>query len=184
MRLKVSQSIQLAKSNRTLNKEEVIAHLEKALYVSKIASYAQGLQLIEEAAKEYDFGKIDLARVAEIWRDGCIIRARFLGDITNAYRSSKDPEHLLLAFSKTVVDYFPSLKYICNVANDFNVPTVAFDMARNYIIQYSTPQLPLNLTQIQRDFFGAHTYQRTDKQGSYHTNWSGDRKEVESTDTH
>jgi 6-phosphogluconate dehydrogenase len=184
LRLKVSQSIQLAKSNRTLNKEEVIAHLEKALYVSKIASYAQGLQLIEEAAKEYDFGKIDLARVAEIWRDGCIIRARFLGDITNAYRSSKDPEHLLLAFSKTVVDYFPSLKYICNVANDFNVPTVAFDMARNYIIQYSTPQLPLNLTQIQRDFFGAHTYQRTDKQGSYHTNWSGDRKEVESTDTH
>jgi len=184
LRNKISQAIRLEKSKHSVNKQEVINHLEKALYVAKIASYAQGLQLIEEAAKEYDFGTMDLARVAEIWRAGCIIRARFLGDITNAYRSTKNPEHLLLAFSKTVVDYFPSLKYVCNIANEYDVPTVAFDMARNYIIQYSSSHLPLNLTQIQRDFFGAHTYVRIDKKGTFHTNWSSDRKEVESTSDH
>lgn len=181
LRVKISKVIQLTKSSHQLNKKEVIDHLERALYVAKVASYAQGLQLIEEASKEYGFGNIDMARIAEIWRAGCIIRAKFLNDITQSYRSSKNPEHLLLAFSSSVMNYFSSLKYICNIANEFNVPTVAFDMARNYIIQYSSETLPLNLTQIQRDFFGAHTYQRIDKKGSYHTNWSGDRKEVESS---
>lgn len=184
LRTNLSKRIKLSSSSTKANKEEVIEHLEKALYVAKIAFYSQGIELIQEAAKEYGFGELDIARIAEIWRAGCIIRARFLNEISSAYRSQKNLPHLILAFEKSIIENWKSLQFICNTSIQFNVPTIAFDTARSYLIQYTSEKLPLNLTQAQRDFFGAHTYQRIDKEGTYHTNWSGDRKESRQESQH
>ncbi|MDD9954589.1 MAG: NADP-dependent phosphogluconate dehydrogenase [Candidatus Woesearchaeota archaeon] len=162
------------------DKEQIIKDLEQALYVAKIACYTQGIELMQAGDKEYEFGGLDIASIAEIWRDGCIIRANFLGDITDAYRKNP-PSNLLLAavFKAAVTEGMTAVNNVCVAAIHAHVPFMAFDASRDYILQATSERLPQNLTQGQRDFFGAHTYKRTDKKGTFHTEWSGDRSEKE-----
>ncbi|MEM7784841.1 MAG: decarboxylating NADP(+)-dependent phosphogluconate dehydrogenase [Planctomycetota bacterium] len=158
------------------DQQAFIADLEKALYASKIVSYAQGYQLMraisEEKAWELNFGAIAL-----MWRGGCIIRSRFLGNIRDAFE--KDPEltNLLLDpfFEKAVEDAQSSWRNVVATAVRLGIPMPAISSALAYYDGYRTDRLPANLLQAQRDYFGAHTYERVDKPRGefFHTNWTG-----------
>jgi len=151
--------------------------LEQALYVAKISSYAQGMGLIAAAARnrDYGFGSLDLAAIAGIWRGGCIIRARFLDDIARAFEESPGLANLMAArtFAKRVQERLPSLAEVTTQARSMRVPTMAMDASLAYILEVTSARLPgASLTQAQRDYFGSHTYQRTDAAGVFHTEWT------------
>ena len=158
----------------------VLRDLENALYLGKIAAYSQGIDLIQKGDKEYKFGGIKIAKIAQIWRAGCIIRAQFLDEITKSYQQNPKLMSLMAApnFKKEIKDNFESLNKICKLAIDLNLPFMAYDTSRSYIIQSFSKRLPANLIQGLRDFFGAHTYERTDKKGSFHLDWLGNKKEI------
>jgi len=151
-----------------------------ALYASKVVAYAQGFDLIVAGAKEYDWD-IDLGQIAKIWRAGCIIRARFLNRITEAY--ARDPELIsLLAdpyFADAVAEGEAAWRRVVGVAAAAGVPAPGFSSALAYFDSLASERLPAALIQGQRDFFGAHTYRRIDKDGVFHTRWSEDRSEIE-----
>jgi 6-phosphogluconate dehydrogenase len=144
-----------------------------ALYCSKICSYAQGMALIAEAAREYNW-ELDFGRIALMWRGGCIIRARFLEDIRDAY--AKDPAltNLLLdPFFREAIEARQShWRQVVSQAVQLGIPTPAFSSALAYYDSYRRDRLPANLLQAQRDYFGAHTYERIDKDGVFHTEWT------------
>ena len=149
-----------------------------ALYASKVVAYSQGFDQIAAASAERGWG-IDRGAMARIWRGGCIIRARFLDRITEAYE--RTPElPLLLAdeyFADAVGRGVPAWRRIVARAAATGVPTPAFSSSLAYYDGVRAERLPANLIQAQRDFFGAHTYQRTDRAGTFHTDWTGDRTE-------
>ena len=163
------------KPRRGIITPKEVTDLENALYVSKIASYAQGISLMQAAAEEYNFGGLNIGEIARIWRAGCIIRAKFLDEITHAYRMNPDLENLMLApaFREAINESMGSLKRVSRTATTLEVPIMAIDSAKNFILQASRRKLPANLTQAQRDYFGAHTYRRIDREGSFHTDWTG-----------
>ncbi|WP_175921484.1 NADP-dependent phosphogluconate dehydrogenase [Burkholderia latens] len=150
-----------------------IEALRRALYLSKVISYAQGFAQLRTASEEYGWN-LDLGTIAKIFRAGCIIRARFLQKITDAY--AKDPAlaNLLLDpyFKDIAANYQASLRDVVVAAVKAGVPVPAFASAVAYFDSYRSERLPANLVQAQRDFFGAHTFERTDKSGSFHANWS------------
>ncbi len=151
-----------------------------ALYASKIVAYAQGLDEIFAGAKEYDWS-IDVGAVARIWRGGCIIRAKFLNRITEAYDSAgTPPASLLLApyFTDAITSAQDAWRRVVAGAAQSGIPTPGFGAALSYYDGLRSERLPAALIQGQRDFFGAHTYKRVDKEGTFHTLWSGDRTEV------
>ncbi len=143
-----------------------------ALYASKILSYAQGMSLLRIASAEYDY-HLDLAEIARIWRAGCIIRAGLLGDITAAYRRNPALSNLLLddAFRQAVESRQAALRHVLQTAIGLGIPALALGSALAYYDAYRSERLPANLTQAQRDFFGAHTYRRVDQEGIFHTDW-------------
>ncbi|MGT0197204.1 NADP-dependent phosphogluconate dehydrogenase [Burkholderia pyrrocinia] len=147
--------------------------VRRALYLSKVISYAQGFAQLRTASEEYGWN-LDLGTIAKIFRAGCIIRARFLQKITEAY--AKDPAlaNLLLDpyFQDIAANYQASLRDVVVAAVKAGVPVPAFASAVAYFDSYRSERLPANLVQAQRDFFGAHTFERTDKPGSFHANWS------------
>ncbi|AKM02005.1 MULTISPECIES: NADP-dependent phosphogluconate dehydrogenase [Burkholderia cepacia complex] len=147
--------------------------VRRALYLSKVISYAQGFAQLRTASGEYGWN-LDLGTIAKIFRAGCIIRARFLQKITDAY--AKDPAlaNLLLDpyFKDIAANYQASLRDVVVAAVKAGVPVPAFASAVAYFDSYRSERLPANLVQAQRDFFGAHTFERTDKPGSFHANWS------------
>ncbi|NHV25823.1 NADP-dependent phosphogluconate dehydrogenase [Burkholderia sp. D-99] len=147
--------------------------VRRALYLSKVISYAQGFAQLRTASEEYGWS-LDLGTIAKIFRAGCIIRARFLQKITDAY--AKDPAlaNLLLDpyFKDIAANYQASLRDVVVAAVKAGVPVPAFASAVAYFDSYRSERLPANLVQAQRDFFGAHTFERTDKPGSFHANWS------------
>ncbi|WP_105132176.1 NADP-dependent phosphogluconate dehydrogenase [Burkholderia sp. BE12] len=147
--------------------------VRRALYLSKVISYAQGFAQLRTASEEYGWN-LDLGTIAKIFRAGCIIRARFLQKITDAY--AKDPAlaNLLLDpyFKDIAANYQTSLRDVVVAAVKAGVPVPAFASAVAYFDSYRSERLPANLVQAQRDFFGAHTFERTDKPGSFHANWS------------
>ena len=151
-----------------------------ALYASKVVAYSQGFDQIAAASAQYGWG-IDRGAMARIWRGGCIIRARFLDRITEAY--TRDPElPLLLAdpyFTGVVGEGVAAWRRIVAAAATHGVPAPAFASSLAYYDAVRAERLPAALTQAQRDYFGAHTYQRTDREGTFHTDWSGDRREGE-----
>lgn len=161
-----------------------LKHMEQALYVAKIASYAQGLQLLKAADRAYDFGGLEIGEIARLWRAGCIIRARFLGDITQAYRGNPQLPNLIVApqFRQVVAQGMASLVQVCAAATQAHIPLMAFDASKNYLLQATSSRLPMNLTQLQRDFFGAHTYQRLDRPGVFHTVWTDPARPEASAD--
>ncbi|PRH14101.1 NADP-dependent phosphogluconate dehydrogenase [Burkholderia multivorans] len=150
-----------------------IEAVRRALYLSKVISYAQGFAQLRTASEEYGWN-LDLGTIAKIFRAGCIIRARFLQKITDAY--AKDPAlaNLLLDpyFRGIAEQYQASLREVVVAAVKAGVPVPAFASAVAYFDSYRSARLPANLVQAQRDFFGAHTFERTDKPGSFHANWS------------
>ncbi|HXI40232.1 MAG TPA: decarboxylating NADP(+)-dependent phosphogluconate dehydrogenase [Bryobacteraceae bacterium] len=153
-----------------------IEDVRRALYCSKMISYAQGYMLLREAAKEEGW-HLNFGGIALMWRGGCIIRSRFLGKIKEAYDKNPQLKNLLLDdfFSKTLNEYQASWRRGIINAIQYGVPTPAFSTALSFYDGYRTARLPANLLQAQRDFFGAHTYERVDKPRGqfFHTNWTG-----------
>ncbi|MFD3924346.1 NADP-dependent phosphogluconate dehydrogenase [Streptomyces sp. NPDC058595] len=153
--------------------------VEQALYASKIVSYTQGFHQIQAGSEEYGWN-IDLGSVAAIWRAGCIIRAAFLDRIRGAYDAQRDLPSLLAdkQFAEEIGAAQDDWREVIATAVRQGVPTPGFAAALSYYDALRAERLPAALTQGQRDFFGAHTYRRTDREGSFHTLWGGDRSEV------
>jgi 6-phosphogluconate dehydrogenase len=152
--------------------EEFIEAVRRALYSSKICAYAQGFSLMRAASLQYAWD-LNLGDIAKIFRGGCIIRAQFLNHIMEAYNNKKDIYNLLLAdyFKEVVSEYQKDWRMVLNTAISHGIPIPAFTSALSYYDSYRSARLPMNLLQAQRDYFGAHTYMRTDKDGIYHTQW-------------
>jgi len=183
---RVKAAVELPKQAGTFSgdKEEMIKAIHDALYASKIISYAQGFQLMREAAKEYDW-TLNYGDIALMWRGGCIIRSQFLGDIKKAYEKTPELDNLLLAdfFSEAMAKADAGWRKAVIAGIELNVPTPTFSSALAYFDGYRTARLPANLLQAQRDYFGAHTYERTDKPRGefYHTDWTGHGGDVSSS---
>ncbi|MDR9444022.1 MAG: NADP-dependent phosphogluconate dehydrogenase [Microbacteriaceae bacterium] len=177
-----SSKPELAKQTTTWNidRKELIEKVRKALFASKIIAYSQGFDAIQAGAKEFDWD-IDLGEVAKIWRAGCIIRARFLNRITEAYKTEPDLQALLFAdyFQKAIADSLPAWREVVANSALAGIPNPAFSSSLSYYDGLRAERLPAALVQGQRDFFGAHTYKRIDKPGSFHTLWSADRTEIQ-----
>ena len=162
------------------NREGFIEDVRLALYASKVVAYAQGFDQIQAASEEYGWG-IDRGAMARIWRGGCIIRARFLNRITEAYERNPELPSLLVDpyFTEEVAKGVSAWRRIVSMAALAGVPVPAFGSSLSYYDSLRAERLPAALIQGQRDFFGAHTYKRIDAEGSFHTLWSGDHTEVE-----
>lgn len=158
--------------------KEMVECLRQALYMSKIISYAQGFSELRMASEAYDW-QLRYGEIAQIWRAGCIIRAQFLDLITEAFDKKPTLANLMLDdyFKRILHDYQPSLRKIVSLAVEAGVPAPAFSSAIAYYDSYRAERLPANIIQAQRDYFGAHTYERTDREGTYHFDWYGDRGE-------
>ena len=158
------------------DKAAFVENIRQALYASKIISYAQGYTLMRTAAKTYGWN-LNYGGIALMWRGGCIIRSVFLGKIKEAY--DKDPalSNLLLDpyFKSTVEKLVPAWRKVAAAACAYGIPAPTMTSALSYFDGYTTERLPANLLQAQRDYFGAHTYERLDKPRGefFHTNWTG-----------
>jgi 6-phosphogluconate dehydrogenase len=172
-RTKASRVLRGPSGKYSGNPKELLQAVHDALYASKICSYAQGFSLMRAAAREYGWG-LKFGEIASIWRGGCIIRARFLGRIKEAFENKPDLENLLLdPYFKEIMDKAqPGWRRLVSIAAERGVPIPAFSSALSYFDSYRTERLPANLIQAQRDYFGAHTYQRVDRPGTFHTEWS------------
>ncbi len=157
-------------------REAFVADLEQALYASKIVSYAQGYMLMRAIAQERGWS-IDLGATARIWRGGCIIRSRFLGDITSAYEHHPELENLMLApfFASALAEADAAWRRVVAGAVSAGIPSPAMSAALAFFDGYRSARLPANLLQAQRDYFGAHTYERVDRARGefFHTDWIG-----------
>jgi 6-phosphogluconate dehydrogenase len=174
---RVAASGELAGPDVTFEGDEdvLIDDIRQALYASKICSYAQGFALMRAAAEEYDWD-LDYGEIAMMWRAGCIIRARFLGRIKDAYDRNAGLANLLLDpyFKEQVRKAQTGWRRVVIEATRAGIPVPAFASALAYYDSYRSAQLPANLLQAQRDFFGAHTYERVDKPRGefFHTHWT------------
>jgi len=166
------EAIQNEKNNFEGNKDEFLEAIREALYMSKICCYAQGFAQMKEASASYNWD-LQLGDLAMIWREGCIIRAQFLQKIKDAYDLDNDLQNLLLDpyFKGIVEKYQQSLRKVASTAILTGTPVPTFASAINYFDSYTAKDLPANLIQAQRDYFGAHTYERKDKAGTFHTDW-------------
>jgi len=158
----------------TVDKKELIELVRYSLYISKICSYTQGMNLIKEAGKAHNW-HLNLGAIARIWKGGCIIRAKFLDRIKAAYDRNADLNSLLIdpEFAKETNDRQAALRKVVGLAIQSGIGVPAFSASLAYYDSYRRARLPANLTQAQRDFFGAHTYERVDgKPGFFHSEWS------------
>jgi 6-phosphogluconate dehydrogenase len=146
--------------------------LEAALWAAKVSSYAQGLALLQASSAERDYN-LNLSEIARIWTGGCIIRAKLLAEIESAYAADPNLPNLMLSadIAPRMNERTQSLRTVIKVARDLGRPVPAMSAALDYFDSYRAARLPANLIQGQRDYFGAHTYQRTDKPGTFHTRW-------------
>jgi 6-phosphogluconate dehydrogenase len=162
------------------DKDAFVEDVRRALYASKLVAYAQGFDAIRAGAVEYNWN-IDLGAVSKIWRGGCIIRAQFLNRIADAYAVNAGLESLIFDpyFKDAVAKSVSSWRTVVAHAALAGIPVPAFGSSLSYYDGLRSPRLPAALVQGQRDFFGAHTYKRSDMPGTFHTLWSGDRTEVE-----
>ncbi len=158
------------------DRQSFVDQVRQALYTSKIVSYAQGYMLMRAAAHEYSWD-LNYGGVAQMWRSGCIIRSRFLGDIKQAFDDNTALNNLLIApfFADALADRQNAWRSVVAVAVQGGIPVPALSSALSFYDGFRSKQLPANLIQAQRDYFGAHTYERTDKPRGefFHTNWTG-----------
>lgn len=166
------------------DQEAFLKDVRAALYASKIVSYAQGYMLLRAAAQEYGWN-LNYGAIALMWRGGCIIRSRFLGKIKEAYAESPGLRNLLLApfFESEIQERQQSWRNVVSAAAKSGIPVPAMSTALNFYDSYRTERLPANLLQAQRDYFGAHTYERVDRPRGefFHTNWTGRGREAASS---
>jgi 6-phosphogluconate dehydrogenase len=155
------------------DRQQLVDAVRAALYASKICAYAQGMALLRAASAEYRYD-LDLGAVAALWRAGCIIRARFLDDVTAAYRTKPDLPNLLLDeyFRSAVHERDAGWRHAIRAATELGIAIPAMSSALAYYDAYRSARLPANLIQAQRDYFGAHTYERVDRDGTFHTEWA------------
>ncbi len=175
-RIQAGKSYERSNKMITDIKEEFIENIRKALYASKIISYAQGYSLMRSAAKEYDWD-LKFGDIALIWRGGCIIRSAFLGKIKEAFDRDPNLSNLILDpyFKSAIEDCLPSWRKVVATATEYGIPMPAMNAALSWFDSYTCANLPANLLQAQRDYFGAHMYERIDRPRGemYHTNWTG-----------
>jgi 6-phosphogluconate dehydrogenase len=180
-RVRASQKLRGPKVKaRIANREKFIEQVRQALYASKICSYAQGFVQLQVAAKENDW-PLDYGACALLWRGGCIIRAQFLDRIKEAFGKNPQLENLLLHpyFTSAVRKAQSSWRTVVITATKLGIPVPAFSSALAYYDGYRSERLPANLSQAQRDYFGAHKYERVDKPGIFHTDWLRARRQPE-----
>lgn len=174
-RVEASKTLPAPEAGKIRGRAAFAEDIRKALYASKICSYAQGFQLMRAAADEYKW-KLNYGDIALMWRGGCIIRAKFLGDIKAAFDKNPALPNLLLDafFIKAIADAQDSWRKVVATAVRYGVPVPAFSSALAYYDSYRTANLPANMLQAQRDYFGAHTYERVDKPRGqfFHTEWT------------
>jgi 6-phosphogluconate dehydrogenase len=157
----------------------LVDDVQEALYASKIVAYAQGFEHLAVGSKEFGWN-LDLGALATIWRGGCIIRAKFLDSIKQAYEQAPDLPNLMLApfFQEALATAQPAWRRVVKTAVDQGIPIPAFASSLAYYDGYRRARGPANLIQGLRDYFGSHTYHRVDRAGSYHTRWAQDGDEV------
>ncbi|KXB40383.1 phosphogluconate dehydrogenase [Bacteroidales bacterium KA00344] len=164
----------IAKSN--LDRQTLLDNIFAALYASKLVSYAQGFSVLQKASDDFEWS-LDMASIARMWRGGCIIRSVFLNDIAHAYEGADKPQHLLLApyFAKEIEQLLDGWKSLVAQAAGEGLPVPAFSSALNYFYSLTSENLPANMVQAQRDYFGAHTFERKDQPRGefFHENWTG-----------
>jgi 6-phosphogluconate dehydrogenase len=170
----------VGKFRESVNREEFIESVRRALYASKICSYAQGFFQLQAAAEERGWD-LKYGEIAMLWRGGCIIRAAFLERIKEAFDRDPGLENLLLDsyFKDAVGSSQEAWRSVISTAAQIGISTPAISAALNYYDGYRSEQLPHNLLQAQRDYFGAHTYERIDREGVFHTHWLSERREPE-----
>ncbi|MGE5399564.1 MAG: NADP-dependent phosphogluconate dehydrogenase [Ignavibacteriales bacterium] len=158
--------------NFSADKKKLTRQLEQALYFGMVTTYAQGMALLKKASESYGYG-LKLKEVAKIWRGGCIIRAALLEDILSAYSEKPDLQNLIAetAFAGKLNEKQADLRTVIQTAVEMGIPVPGMMASLAYFDSYRSAWLPANLVQAQRDFFGAHTYERIDKEGSFHTQW-------------
>ena len=154
------------------DRNELVSTMYNAFYLAAVACYAQGMALIREASKEFNY-KVDLAEVARIWKGGCIIRSKLLDPIKKAFQANPDLDNLLLdsSFSGMANANQPDLRRVVQLAAETGVPATCLGVTLAYIDSYRSEFLPANLLQALRDNFGAHTYKRLDREGIFHAEW-------------
>jgi 6-phosphogluconate dehydrogenase len=154
------------------NRDQFIEQVRRALYAAQLTTYAQGIALMQTASRDYQYD-LNIAEIARIWRGGCIIRAGLLEDIRTVYAQQPTLPNMLLAdqFREQMIRRQQDWRSVIHTAVDMGVPVSAFASALAYFDSYRSAQLPANLTQAQRDYFGAHTYRRVDQPGVFHTEW-------------
>lgn len=176
-RVRASKVFPISDKRYSGDRDKFIEAIRQALYASKICSYAQGFVQLEAAASELKWD-LNYGNISLLWRGGCIIRARFLEDIKRAFDKNAKLENLLLDdfFSAAIKKAEPGWRHVVSTAVELGIPVPGFTAALSYFDGYRRERLPANLLQAQRDYFGAHTYQRTDKEGTFHTDWIRARK--------
>lgn len=174
LRVQVSERFQA--DPKTTEFDLSLSELENAYYFAMVASYAQGMHLLYCASKEYKYD-LNLHEIAKIWRGGCIIRATFLEDIYTAYAADPALIHLYenAEISEQIKKAEPGIRKLVRAATQSGTAIPAFASALTYFDSLKTERMPSNLTQAQRDFFGAHTYERIDEEGIFHADWNGDK---------
>ncbi len=174
LRVEASKILEGVDVEHGKDKDALIDALYNALHLSMVACYAQGMALIQEASKTYDYGT-DYAEVARIWKEGCIIRSKLLDPIRAAFKDQPDLSNLMIhpSFSPIVNETLPDLRKVVRVAARTGVPTTCLGATLAYVESYRSEFLPANLLQALRDNFGAHTYKRLDREGTYHSTWNG-----------
>ena len=172
LREKAGQALKGPKPHFEGERETFVHQIKNALYAAMIIAYAQGMALLSQASKTYEYD-LDLETVARIWRGGCIIRAALLEHIRSAYQSSPNLENMLLddRLGRAVVDREKDLRHIVCTGAAMGLPIPGLMMALSYFDAFRSSRLPANLIMAQRDYFGAHTYSRVDAAGSFHTKW-------------
>lgn len=162
-----------------VEREAFLAQLEQAFYFSMAITYAQGMQLLSKASKDFSYD-LHLAEIAKIWRGGCIIRSGFLNEILNAYQHTPDLAHLLLdeQVQKLVNEAVPGSRAVVAAAATAGLALPGYMASLSYFDTFRTARMPSNLIQAQRDYFGAHTYELIGKQGAFHTQWTPEHEDA------
>ena len=186
-RVAASKEIEISFGKYEGDTQEFINKVRDALYCSKMCSYAQGMALLSKASAEFNFN-LNLSEIARIWKGGCIIRAGFLDKIKNAFNENPQLPNLLLApeFKQSILDRQTAWREVLATANHLGIAVPAFSSSLDYFDSYRRASLPQNLTQAQRDYFGAHTYERVDRpRGEFtHTEWTRvDEKSLQTGNT-
>lgn len=172
LRVEASKLIHAPEATPASDKDALLKALRSGVYLAVIAAYAQGMHLLQAASQERGY-HLNLAEVARIWKGGCIIRSVLLDPIQEAFKTNPQLDNLLLdqTFASLANEHLPGLRRVVQSSVASGIPTLALSSALAYVDSWRTARLPANLIQAQRDYFGAHTYERTDEPGYHHTEW-------------